>query len=98
MPKPYRNRAMRNLTSAGYSAARITGRAASKSAVDVFKWGASDRTGLNYALDAMPTMGFVDSVRYLFRHFLISAGVAVFTGVWAFILIAFILPYLIFGG
>lgn len=96
MSKPYRNRAMRNLKSAGYSAAKITGTAASKSAVGVFKWAATDHTGLNYELDA--NMGFAESVSYLFRQFFIALVAAAFTGIWVFILIVFVLPYLIVRG
>ncbi len=39
------NRSMRNLSSAGWQAAKFTGRAADKAAVGLFKWAVTDHMG-----------------------------------------------------
>jgi hypothetical protein len=42
----------------------------------------------------MPQMGFLDELRAIFMHFLISVAGAVLTGIWVFTLIAFVAPLL----
>jgi hypothetical protein len=40
----------------------------------------------------MPQMGFIDELRTIFMHFLISVAGAVLMGIWVFTLIAYVLP------
>ncbi len=51
------NRSMRNLSSAGMSAARFTVGAADKGAVGLVHWAATDHMEFGKALDRMPKMG-----------------------------------------
>ncbi len=80
MTNPYKKRALRNLSSAGYSAAKFTGDTTSKAIVGLSRWVVTDHTGMGRALDNMPKMGFVDSAQYLFKHFLIAVLGALLTG------------------
>jgi len=75
MTKPSRKRhqrAMRNLRSAGWEAAKFTGDTTSKAIVGLSRWVVTDHTGMGRALDNMPKMGFVDSAKYILKHFLIA--------------------------
>ena len=45
----------------------------------------------------MPSMGFADTFKYILTRFLLSMLVAVVTGFWVFVLIAYVLPFLITG-
>jgi hypothetical protein len=89
------NRAIRNLQSAGNSAAKFTGSTTGKAAVGLFRWATTDHSGMGRALDNMPSMGFFNSVRYVLMHFLIAVVGAVLTGALVFILIAYGVPFLI---
>ncbi len=51
------NRSMRNLSSAGMSAARFTVGAADKGAVGLVHWAATDHMEFGKVLDRMPKMG-----------------------------------------
>ncbi len=59
MAKPYRTRSMRNLGSAGYSAAKLTVGTVDKAAVGLFKWATTDNSGINASFSS-------DSVRQSF--------------------------------
>lgn len=91
------SRAMRNLTSAGRTAARFTGRAAEKTAVGLFRWATTDHSGLGRALDRMPDMGFLDSMKYILVHILIAIVAAIVGGIWIFVLIGYGIPFLLTG-
>jgi len=65
---------------------------AEKIAVGLFRWAATDHSGMGKVLEHMPQMGFLDELRIIFMHFLISVAGAVLTGIWIFTLIAFVLP------
>lgn len=89
------SRAMRNLQSAGWSAARSVGRTTEKAAVGLFRWASTDHSGLGQALDNMPKMGFLDSAKYILVHFLISIISAVIGAVWIYLLVGYGIPFLI---
>lgn len=72
-------------------------RTASRAAVGLFRWAATDHTGLASALARMPRMGFIDELRYILFHLIIGICGAVLTGLWVFVLIAFGIPFLITG-
>ena len=91
------NRGMRNLRSAGMSAAKFTGRTTEKAAVGLFRWMVTDHSGVGRALQNMPSMGFFDTLGYVFRQFLYGVLSAVLTAVCAYILIAYGMPFLIMG-
>lgn len=91
------SRPMRNVTSAGWTAARFTGRAAEKAAVGLFRWVTTDHSGLGRALDRMPRMGFVDSVKYVLVHFLIAVVTAIVGAIWIYVLVAYGIPFLLTG-
>lgn len=92
MAKPYRTHALRNLE----SAANSTLRTADKAASGLFRWATTDHTGMSSALASMPKMGFLDSLGFIFRQFLIAVAGAILTGVLAFLLIGAI-QFLLFG-
>jgi hypothetical protein len=88
---------IRNLKSAGNSAAKFTHNVTEKAAVGLFRWATTDHSNMGKALANMPSMGFMDSLRYIFRQFLSAIFGAVLTGILAFVLIAFVIPFLLFG-
>lgn len=63
-----------------------------KTAVGLFRWAATDHTGMAQALEDMPPMGFLDELKYIFMQFLCAMASAVFTGIWIFVLIAYGMP------
>ena len=81
----------------GWKLAQATGRATEKAAVSLFHWATTDHTGLSKALCSMPAMGIGDTLKYIIMQFLLSIFVAIATGIWIFVLIAIVLPYLLFG-
>ncbi len=97
MAKTYSSRGMQNLRSAGWTAAKFTGRATEKAAVGLFRWAATDHTGMSSALEYMPPMGFLETLKYILMQFLITVAISVLTGLWVFVLIAYGIPFLIFG-
>lgn len=90
-------KAMRNLQSAGWSAAKLTGRTTERAAVGLFRWAATDHSGMGRALANMPTIGLLDTIGFIFRQFLYAMAGAVLTGVWVFLLVAYGIPFLFFG-
>ena len=95
MTKPSRKRhqrAMRNLRSAGWEADNT-----SKAIVGLSRWVVTDHTGMGRALDNMPKMGFVDSAKYMLKHFLIAVFGTLLGAALIFLLIAYGIPFLIMG-
>lgn len=88
---------LRNLQSAGRTAAKLTGRTSGKAAVGLSRWATTDHTGIGRSLLNMPSMGFVDSIRYIIMHFILSVLGAGLTGILVFLLIAYGIPFLFFG-
>ena len=66
-----------------------------KVAVGLFRWAATDHSGMSKALECMPPMGFLDELKTIFMHFLISVVGAILTGGWIFALFAYVIPHLI---
>lgn len=91
------NQVTRNLRSAGNSAAKFTGRTTEKAAVGLFRWLVTDHSGIGRALLNMPSMGFFDTIGYVFRQFLYGVLGAVLTGIFAYVVIAYGIPFLIMG-
>ena len=63
--------------------------------VGLFRWAATDHSGMSKALECMPPMGFLDELKTIFMQFLISVAGAILTGGWIFALFAFVIPHLI---
>lgn len=95
--KSFRSQGIRNLKSAGYSAARFTGRTTGKAAAGLFRCATTDYSGMGGAISRMPKMGLWDSLRYIFTLFMIHVLYAITGGIWIFLLIAYGIPYLIYG-
>jgi hypothetical protein len=66
-----------------------------KAAVGLFRWAATDHSGTGKVLAHMRPMGFLDELRTIFMHFLISVAGAVLMGGWIFALFAYVIPNLI---
>lgn len=97
MARTYSSRGMRNLQSAGWTAAKFTGRTTGKTAVGLFNWATTDHYGTGNALDYMSQLGFLDGIKYFLIHILIVILGAVLSAVWITALIVFGIPFLITG-
>lgn len=84
-----RQRAVRNL--------QLTARTLDKAASALFRWATTDHSGIGRALKLMPKRGFFDSLLDNIVCFLIAVFGAVVQGVWIYLLIAYGIPFLIFG-
>jgi len=54
--------------------AKHTARAAAKSAEGVFRWAATDHSGMAGAMSRMPKMGFFDTLKYSLIYFVARVG------------------------
>ncbi len=86
----FRSQGIRNLKSAGNSAAKFTGNAASKTAVGLFKWAATDHLDMKGAYSRMPKMGAFDSLKYVLMQFLIRMAAIVITAIIFLVVIVFL--------
>jgi hypothetical protein len=84
---------MRYLRATGRSAAKVTDRAVT----GYLQWATKDHTGIVQRLCSMPKMGFINTVLSSLVHLVISIIAAVVTGALAFIFIAYVIPFLLFG-
>lgn len=88
-------RGMRNLGSAGMAGLNFAGKVADKSATGLFRWATTDHSGTAQRLAAMPKMGFIDSMKYIFFSLFLGIVYAVVLGVSTFLLIAYGIPLLL---
>lgn len=95
MARQPRRRSIRNLKSTGCQAARITGRTLDKTATGLFRWLATDHSGMTRMLSLMPQMGLLDSVKYVFMCFLITLARIVLQVIWLYFLIFHGIPLLL---
>ena len=79
------------------NAIKFTARTVDKTATGIGRWASTDHTGMSKALLNMPSMGFLDTIRYILLHLLITIVVAVLSGAWVFLLVAYGVPFLISG-
>jgi len=89
MAKPIRSR-IRHLESAAKSSAPVI----EKAAVGLFRWAATDHSGMSRSLANMPNMGFFRTLEYIIMQFVFAVLGAVLTGAIAYILIAYGIPLL----
>ncbi|MFA6203366.1 MAG: hypothetical protein WC710_09315 [Gallionella sp.] len=91
----FRNQAARNFKSAGWSAAKFTGRNADKAASGLFRWMVTDHSRVGIS---MPTgRGFFGTIWDLFMQLLIVSLGALVGGVLIFLVIAYGIPAFIVG-
>ena len=64
-------------------------------AVGLFRWAATDHSGMSKTLEHIPSMDYLHELRTIFMHFLISVAGAVLMGGWIFALFAYVIPNLI---
>lgn len=79
----------------GWKLAQATGRCTEKAAVGLFRWATTDHSGMTETLRNMPPMGFGETLKYILMRFLFFVLMAVVSGFWIFVLIAYVLPFLI---
>jgi hypothetical protein len=92
--------AVRKIRSIGTEAIKYTGNVSSKAGAGLFKWATTDHSRMSEAFDNMPSMGFIDSLKYLLFHFLLNIFVGLLGGFLMFVLIAYGIPllyWMIFG-
>jgi len=92
-----RSSGMRNLRSAGWTAAKFTGRTTEKAAVGLFRWATTDHYGTREAFDRAAGMGFLEGLKYILLQLVIAIVAAALTGLWIGLLIAFGIPFLLTG-
>lgn len=68
-----------------------------KAATGLFHWVTTDHSGLSQSLSAMPSMGFIDCLKYTLCRLLIAIFCSVLSGILMFILVAYVVPYLLIG-
>ena len=90
-----RNPRSRTHRSSAWKTAQAVGRITEKAAVGLFRWVSTDHTGFSESLRHIPPMSAGETFKYILMQFLIAVVVAVVNGVWVFVLIAFVLPFLL---
>lgn len=86
---------MRNLRAAGLAGLGFTAKVVEKSSVGLFRWATTDHSGVTKALVNMPSMGILDSLRYMFMCLIFGVAHALLRGVIVFFTIAIWIPFLI---
>ena len=81
--------------SSEWKTAQAAGRATEKAVVGLFRWMTTDHTGSSEALRHMPATSFGEALKYALLQILCAVVVALVTGVWIFVLMAFVLPFLL---
>ncbi len=79
----------------GMRASRTMGKSpgvVEKAAVGLFRWAATDHSGTGRMLDNMPPMGFIDTMKFIAMHLLITIVGAFMTGIMVFLLFAYGIP------
>ncbi|WP_293006460.1 hypothetical protein [Nitrosomonas sp.] len=83
------NRPRRNLQSAG--------QLLEKAASSLFRWATTDHSGIGKMRKLMPKRGFLDEILDILVFSLIAVFGAVLQAAWIYILIAYGIPFLIYG-
>ena len=95
MARNRRSRSINTHRSFGWKAAHAAGRVTEKAAVGLFRWMTTDHTGSSEALRHMPATSFIEILEYIVLQILCAVVVGVVNGVWIFVLLAFVLPFLL---
>ncbi len=83
------NRPRRSLQSAG--------KLLEKAASGLFRWAATDHSGIGKMHKLMPKRGFLEELQHTLVYLLIAIFGAVLQVAWIYLLIAYGIPFLIFG-
>ena len=65
---PNRSKEVRSPRSTGWECAKFTASAVEKSDDGLFRWDTTDHSGMNKALINMPSMGFIDTIKYMLTY------------------------------
>lgn len=98
MARQYRKRRSnrgQNLQSAGWGALQFAGRTVEKTATGLAHWATTDHFGFGQMLQNIPTMGFLDSIRFASILFLIQLVRIIIGAVLMGLLIGVGIPFLI---
>jgi hypothetical protein len=91
MPRPNRSNT-RLLISAGKSVGKVT----EKAATGLFRWATTDHYGMTERLSNMPSMGYIDTLKYIGLQLAITIAAALASGLLVFLAIGCI-QYMVFG-
>jgi hypothetical protein len=89
------SRSNKSLAKATWQASSNAYRASDKGITHFAKWVTTDHTGFSRAMDEMPKMGFLDTLKYVALQFVVSIIGSIISGLLIFILVAFGIPQLI---
>lgn len=92
---PSRSKKVRSLRSTGWQGAKFAARAAGKTAEELFRWATTDHSGMNRALINMPSMGVIDTIKYMLVCLLFTVAHAIVMAVAVFITFAYWIPFLL---
>ena len=81
--------------SSGWKTAQAAGRVTEMDAVGLFRWMTTDHIASSEALRHIPATSFGEALKYALLQILCAVVVALVTGVWIFVLMAFVLPFLL---
>ena len=95
--KTRNSRSIQRAGSSAWKAAKTTGRYADKAAGSFAKWLTTDHTGFGEALINMPPMGFWNTVQYVVICFILAILGSLLSGLILFLMIAYGIPYFLFG-
>ena len=87
-----RKNAIRNIRN---HTARTAWKVTEKAAVGLARWGTTDNTNSAKWISKMPAMGFIDTVTMILATAAMTILGAVVTGVSAYVLIAYGIPFLL---
>lgn len=91
----FKRRGIRRLRSAGVNGLKCTAIAAEKAAVGLFRWAATDHSGMARAMDKLPKMGIPDTLKFIWLSFCFTLGFALLRGIAIFFTIAIWIPFLL---
>ena len=90
-----RSRKVRSLRSNGWGGTKFASRVAGKSAEGLFRWATTDHSGMNKALINMPSMGFIDTIKYMLTYLCWTVAYSIVMGVAVFLTVAYWIPFLL---
>lgn len=93
-PNKRRTIAYRKLISAGATGAMFAAEVTGKSARGVLRWACTDHSGFSKAMGSMPSLGFIDSIKYMLFCVCYTMAYAIAMGVAAWFTIAVWIPFL----
>lgn len=89
------SRSNKSLAKATWQASSNAYRVVDKGITHFASWATTDRTGFSRAMNEMPKMDFIDTLKYVLLHFVVSIIGTLISGFLILLLIAFGIPLLI---